>query len=125
MSLDDESLVAAVRELAAENPDHVYVAPDSVRQNGTVKDCLYVHEVGEIRTGGCLIGQAVIRCGVPLDEVAKWDEAEDSSADDVLPDSISTEVRRWAYAVQGQQDRGATWHNALAHAYEKWGNPLA
>ncbi|MEU2002011.1 hypothetical protein ACH47B_13050 [Rhodococcus sp. NPDC019627] len=123
MSLDDRSLVAAVRELAAENPDYVYKNQGG-QQAGGGTSCFYVHDVGGKLCGGCLIGQGAIRAGEPIADVAAWDNADVADAQSVLPDSLSDRVRAWAFQVQVKQDIGWAWGAAVKYADEIEGDPL-
>lgn len=124
MSLSDEALVGAVRQLAAESPDYVYVNQKGV-EAGNGASCFYVHTKDGELVGGCLIGQAAIRVGVPIADVAEWDDDDSAGADTVLPDSISDGVRDWATRVQKLQDVGNTWGFSVRDADRTVGDPLA
>ena len=121
--LSDRSLVEAVRALAAENPDFVYVNLKPL-SDGTNQSCFYVHQTSEGMTPGCLIGHAAVRAGVPIEDVAKWDDKDDAGASYVLPSSISERARDWADYVQGKQDLGWAWSDAVAKADKEKGDPL-
>lgn len=124
MSLTDESLVRAVRELAAENPDYVYVNGVGKVAGAYGASCFYVHHKDGALAGGCLIGQAAIRSGVPIGVVATWDDADQADAKHVLPGAVSDRVREWANWVQYSQDAGKTWGTAVSFADESEGDPL-
>ena len=123
MSLSDESLVRAVRELAAENTDYVYKNQGGHPAGGGTS-CFYVHDNGGKLCGGCLVGQGAIRAGVPISDVAEWDNADVADARSVLPDSVTDRVRAWALEVQSKQDIGWTWGAAVKYADEIEGDPL-
>jgi hypothetical protein len=121
VTISDEALVAEVRRLAAESPDFVYRRPGRDRASGP--ECFYVHktEDGE-QVGGCLIGQALINLGVPIDEVAELDTLDIGGAEDVLPQfGIHTHEAVWAGWVQHYQDTGDRWGVAVMKADERVG----
>lgn len=106
----DLEFVKAVRELAAENPNFIYEAP------GENRTCLYVHE-GD---GSCLIGQALLRVGVPLNTVAGFDETAANlpvaANEALLSLGYSGAVSEWAGYVQSLQDRRELWAESVALA---------
>jgi ribosomal protein L7/L12 len=104
-----EAIIAKVRELAEEEPDHVYQRVDN--------QCLYVHKSGEgdyIPDSGCIIGQAAVRAGFTYDEV---DHQNTSAWSLVGGDHLnlggSDEQVRWLGAVQSEQDCGTPWSRAV------------
>lgn len=116
-TIDEAAFVAEVRRLAAENPDFVYSAPEDLNPTSG-PTCLYVHrtEAGEL-VGGCLIGQAFINIGLPVDEVAKFDTLTYGGATEVLGVfNVSKRVRAWAGTAQQCQDLGDCWAEAVARA---------
>lgn len=125
--LSDRSLVEAVRALAAENPDFVYVNPSGDVAGSNIDidvSCFYVHQTSEGMTPGCLIGHAAVRAGMSIEDVAKWDDKDEAGAVDVLPDSISEGVREWAEYIQVSQDTGSTWADSVTFADKTIGDPL-
>lgn len=105
-----ELLEAAVAERGA---DYVYER-DGTRQSGP--GCTYVR-------GGqpsCLIGLAMAKAGVPIEQLAEWDTRDNSAACFVLVDdelATKTAVDVMATA-QSLQDIGETWGEALQAARE-------
>ncbi|QDM55932.1 hypothetical protein SEA_TRAX_45 [Gordonia phage Trax] len=103
-----EKFVAEVRRLANENPNFIY-KPRTVP--GRQITC---HYVNEDRTGGdCLIGQALFNTGMRT--IEQLDEVEGRGAATVLRryfDAPSA-LQRWATEVQGAQDDGVAWGEAV------------
>lgn len=121
MSFGKGSFVAAVRQLAADSPDFVYEPPEDRR------GCRYVF--GGVPS--CLIGQALVGVGVPIEQVADLDDYStgdqpDTAVATVVPrllaglgvemDSEWAEIIGWANYVQVRQDRRDKWGRAVAKA---------
>lgn len=119
MIVDERALVAAVRELAAESPEFVYEAPVG-------EFCKYVHRTDEGHLiGGCIVGQAALKVGVPIEKLQSFDSWDDGSAGNAFSEfSISPEVLNWLQRVQESQDAKSPWGDAVAHA-DRFGDPLA
>lgn len=107
-------VIRAVRQLAAENPDKVYRRPE-----GAVR-CSYLTDVSGELGCGCIVGQALERCGVVLD----GDEDNGHGPDIVMgmhDVNFDQEEAWWLTEVQSWQDGtswapGETWGKAVAHA---------
>lgn len=111
-----DDVMAQVRALAAERPDYVYrpVAPGAL--------CSYVTgQDGQ----GCIVGQALMRLGVPKERLAasEADEGTAVPADELLQDlldldtaAMATNEVGWIMSVQTGQDSGETWGKAVAYA---------
>jgi len=114
--IDAKALIQAVRALAAERPDFVYVA--DIGSSGP--SCYYTTEDG---TPDCIIGCAMARIGQALPAQLRqgvndcvllnfgvadpaWRRALDGTENEF----------RWLTAVQGSQDIGHHWSEAVAKA---------
>lgn len=99
-----EEVVREVLALAAERPDHRYIAgPDG---------CMYFE--GDEGQPGCIMGHAFARLGYGPEDVTE----HDSVADHVYPASgrvvRGVRDRHWLAEVQERQDLGATWGGCRA-----------
>ena len=109
-------LIKHVRDLAEANPHFVYQKPIDPDSNGV--GCRYEVD-GE---GSCIIGQAAIKAGVPVELLRKWDNPRgnyDSSSIGVVADTIEIEGMRpiaWLGDVQRHQDAGKSWGEAVRRA---------
>lgn len=99
-------LVKTVREIAAENPDKVYEAPNALGM------CLYMH--GD--EPGCIFGHALLRLGVPPEAIGGvrgnirtvlFDRGVISSP------FGSDRLVVWCRAVQHLQDNRIPWGEAV------------
>lgn len=114
--ITDEQVIAAIRAVAAENPDKVYALPDHMEPmyEGA---CNYVHTAPDDEaklSPGCLIGSALHRLGVPLETLAKVEGSAAGSAIAELLPQITVGTRVYANNVQMWQDDGRTWGQAVA-----------
>lgn len=107
--ITDETIMATLKAVVAENPEHIYVRPADYTMPG--EPCLYVH--GDVP--GCVIGRVLHRLGVPLSDLR---DNEGVSAYVLLHGGfgISVEMAYFLDAVQGSQDGGSTWGSALTEA---------
>lgn len=114
---EQAEFVKAVVQLATENPDFVYP-----RNPDQAPACLYVRD-GE---GSCIIGQAFVRIGFPVEEVAEFDLCATSFVGKILEElgvEYGSPLSDWAINIQGQQDEGTMWSDALRYADERFGRP--
>lgn len=107
MEITDETIVATLKAVVAERPEHRYVQPATA---GREPGCLYVH--GDVP--GCLVGHVLHRMGVPLRELLRHEFSTASEVLEALDTDISERVGAFLDNVQGDQDSGATWGDALA-----------
>src|SRR5690606_6822042 len=112
---DDAKFEAAVRGIAAANPDHVYKvkARDDV-PGANPNSCFYAHTDGKGGwEAGCLIGQALVASGVDIEELARIDRGDGETATDayaVLTHfGASDHIAMWANYVQHRQDYSVPW----------------
>jgi hypothetical protein len=68
-----EKLIQTIRDVADDNPDYVYEAPEHMKVTASDPLCYYVHTSADGLKAGCLIGKALNTLGVPL-EVLKANE---------------------------------------------------
>lgn len=105
----DEAFTEAIKAVVAANPDHTI---DSLGQ------CVYVLAGKPC----CLIGQVLARLGVPIERLAAFDRAQNSSAQWFLPElGFSTRITEAALEAQGSQDAGLPWSHALAEYLQALG----
>lgn len=109
-ALTFEAVEAKIREIIAENPDHVYVYGDCIE--GSSSRCYY--SAGSIGAReACLFGQVFSQLGV-ADEVLM--DHEGKAAVNIplkwkLP--LSERQLRWIDHLQSHQDNGTPWGKAL------------
>lgn len=109
--------VITIKELAQEARRLAQVFPERVRA------CTYTTYKGEQLVPNCIVGEAAYNLGIPLDvlssknscgirHLAELDKPEwlDMSAEDSSP------YVNWLTHLQGRQDSGNTWGEALATA---------
>lgn len=118
MRIDSETFEKHVRRLAAENPKYVY---------DNTNGCNYVRDDGDGNwCGDCLIGRALIACGVPGLQLRAIDTARPISGDGLIVDGeartvlqhyrVSADVAEWAEIVQQHQDHQHTWGDSVRAA---------
>lgn len=113
---DLKDVITKVRELAAANPDYVYKMPDTGY-------CQYTFN-GQ---GSCIVGQAYLELGVPVERVESWDfgsEGRPLGADQLVEreyDDYSLTDKEWLDNVQGFQDADKPWGEAVRKADERIG----
>lgn len=106
-------LHTAIREVVEEyGEDYIY----NTRRESGGKRCVYVNESGQ---PSCLIGKALFKLGVPLEDLASFDgdyEGDALGAVDLPVFSPSGDYRSaswFAQLVQNAQDSGQSWGEAL------------
>lgn len=112
ITVDAETVIRTLHEVALENPDYVYVKPDLAGLPN--KNCLYSHVVQP----GCIVGHVLNRLGVPLADLDELDERAFAGAYNVLPDVLDvplgqSDVFHALSSAQAAQDNGNTWGEAL------------
>lgn len=108
--VDVKDLIKAVREVAAENPDHVYKS-----QNGG--GCNYTEADGSL---GCIVGHAMAKLGKQLPPPGDYDMDMVTSSyvssdawSDLLDVGSASYESRWIRRVQSYQDTGSPWSEAV------------
>lgn len=128
--IDPYELAQAVREIAAERPDHVYVRPGTASNFYSAK-CYYTTEEG---SPDCIVGHAMARIGKPMPAQSHDDEDHPSCpllnhgvgdgawlralgvVDEYYGNYKMIDVVRWLHRVQREQDDKASWGDAVATA---------
>lgn len=106
MTATGESIIKAVRSIAAERPSHAYAQADG---------CAYVLN----GKPACLIGHALWNLGLlgPSIEDLRWNiMGIDSLLDDKLDIPVGSEEMGWLSLVQEHQDMGLPWGEAVEMA---------
>lgn len=103
----ERDIVAAIRALAAENPNYVY-EPDS--SDGACRN------LPSMSQPGCIVGQALLKVGVPWEVLKPYDTAAYSGIRPILGFSGESVAANWIRKVQYQQDDQKTWSVAVANA---------
>jgi hypothetical protein len=116
----DEQFIDALKAVVAENPEHVYTAPEHMMtENTSPSTCFYVHtdpENPDELSPGCVVGAALHRLGVPLEQIRKREFTNARVALDYLLPRLSGVTKDYARDVQAQQDQKKTWAESLAWA---------
>ncbi|MET7939657.1 hypothetical protein [Streptomyces sp. NPDC005302] len=117
MSITSDDVIRTLREVVDEQPDHVYQRPADM--DGS-EPCLYVHtdETGA-QVPGCVVGHVVSRLGVSLSNVADHEGTNASGLLEVLRISVGDDTAEFLDTVQGHQDLGFSWREALMRADEE------
>lgn len=111
-----EKLIDTLRAVANEKPDHVYTAPAHMDKNDS---CYYVHtdpEDNQKLSPGCLVGAALHRLGVPLEELKRHEGESAYALLDQLCPGVGHRARCFAGEVQALQDEGTAWGEAILAA---------
>lgn len=115
-----ELLAAAVAE---RGEDFVYITPDTDEESAP--KCLYVHEATGGLECGCIVGWVLHRAGVPLELLRQYEGSHATDVLDRLWDinvlAASLEAASLLHAVQGSQDDGSPWGEAVREALEEVG----
>lgn len=106
--INTTQLIADIRKIAAENPEHVYerVSLD----DRTPSRCVYFIE----GSPSCLVGQGFAKQGMAEDDLTPLDNL--NSIGDLLRDRIydvDPVELRWLDRVQEVQDQGLPWSEAV------------
>ena len=107
-----EQIIAEVRKVAAERPDHVYRNPEWP-ESQTRGFCKYMHD-GE---PGCIMGTAFYHLGVTLPEGGDVGNVLMGYFPSIY-DQLSEEQESWLRSVQRNQDQGSSWADAVIKADE-------
>lgn len=112
IALTDTQVLAALLEVAGENPEKVYETPASMRDEWG--SCFYVHhdEDGN-QSAGCIVGHVLHRLGVPLAALKEVETLGADSAVEKCTSGVSERMRNFLRSVQRKQDDGYTWGDSL------------
>jgi hypothetical protein len=123
LHIDGQRALELLREVVAEHgTETVYQQVPVMGSDGSERlMCVYAHD-GQ---PSCLIGHALHRAGVTVDELAALQGVADE-LDDVLPARVDLDplAESVFYAAQFLQDDGSPWGEALTAAEEaavEWG----
>lgn len=117
--ITDEKFMSTIRELVKEKPEYVYSPPLHQQTFPGDPSCFYVHtheETGESETPGCLIGAALYKLGVPLDELRNQETNNATTVLTALHIPLSYDARSTALVLQKVQDDGRSWGEAYVRA---------
>lgn len=98
-----ETILNALRELVAENPDR-----RNPRSEG-VGACVYTNPDG---TPSCIVGNLAARFGLPLPDPSD-DRAQSAPPSTLFPTMLSYETQNLLETVQNHADNESTWAEAL------------
>lgn len=118
MEINDASVVATLKAVVAERPDYIYKRPAYITSN---EACLYVHpsEDGSSAQPGCIVGHVLNRLGIGLPAMAQHEGADAGTLVGALGlTNLSPDTLGLLDDVQGFQDSGETWAEALSSAEE-------
>lgn len=122
IAVDVKQVEDALREIVAANPNRVYRTPSGYIPDG-IAMCFYVHNAGTANAEpGCLIGKLAHKLGASLDSMAPFERGSSYVLMAGLfdfPHNSETELSRLGTLlndVQGYQDRGTPWGEALRQA---------
>ncbi len=130
----DAAFIAMIREVVKGKESFVYegcpvsaaekmAELESDELDGPV--CLYVHRNFDgTRCPGCMIGQVLIKMGVPLDWFEITGENSTRAKDVMHTLGFSFRIRSAAQSAQDSQDYGLPWHSGLSafeSTYERLG----
>jgi hypothetical protein len=109
MNIDIAKIEEAVRQIAAENPNHVY------QPVGNYDACYYV------KGGGCIVGRAILKVYPELKEkLTQVDVCGMLSVACLLcrlsDTDVSADKAEWLRLVQNAQDNRNTWAFCVAYA---------
>lgn len=110
MSNRGAKLIKIIRDLAAEKPDFVYERPGNYHDG---KGCVYVHD-GQ---PSCIVGHAMWRAGLIDDSFENMNYNHHGFGGHIpgMKTLTGREVQ-WLEEVQGNQDCGETWSDAVLNA---------
>lgn len=119
-----EQVWEEIEKLAAESPDYVYPRaerPLDLPEDDPWLTCRYVHHAEDgSKTGGCIVGQALIRLGVPVERLEKLEGRPASLVLSALSIDRTNARAEMVQIVQQKQDQGATWGEAVARVQALW-----
>lgn len=114
MTITMTGVIREIRRIASEQPEHVYRPPVACRIG-----CSYVDSANAPGTG-CIVGQAVIALGLPVERLAEWENGHDETSSTIMLPAMdiggSRAELRWIRRVQSEQDQGKAWGEAVAIA---------
>lgn len=129
INITDDQLISTLEALVEEQPDHVYKVPEHMRAandeahrdgRGDYIRCFYVHtDTDGSASPGCLLGHALHRLGMSLDELLPFEGASVYKVLARRTRGVSQDAGEVASAIQDYQDDGHTWGESLRLAKEE------
>ena len=119
MKFTYDQLLGALEGAVEEMGEH-YIYPPSI--DG--RQCRYTHGSADDLSVGCLIGHALYRLGVSLEDLTEYDDFEenfDVAAKD-LPYWADWQANTLASGVQSRQDDAMEWGRALSLTLREMNN---
>ena len=116
-----QQVVDKVREVAKERPEFVY----RDQPGAGADECSYTSAaIGSDEGEGCIIGQALMRCGLSREMLEEMQDGKACGISDFLPVLIGHVEQasyrdprvRWMLVAQNAQDTGSSWADAVAQA---------
>jgi hypothetical protein len=101
-----------VRRIVAENFHYLYARPP--------QGCVYLLPKGEGWEGSCLFGHVFLALGLSTDEIRQFEGDTVVALISKFIPGTTREQKFWAVEIQGKQDNGYTWGQALAYADEQF-----
>ena len=114
------ALVAAVRQIALADPDHIYQYPDDREDEDDVGSCVYFAPDG---TPSCVVGHGMARLGVTADDLEPGDNRQPVNyLLDVTPGALADNgpgpALLWLQKMQYKQDAEEPWGVGVEDADE-------
>lgn len=114
-----DQLIDTLKDVAAENPDTVYTPPAHMSGGLPSSTCYYVHTDPSdptLKTPGCIVGVALHRLGVPLDELQENEHEHAAAVIPRLVPGMDSRGTDFAFEIQHQQDLKKPWGEARRYA---------
>jgi len=131
-TIQRDELIAAVREFAEADPNHVYTktdlnpsSEDYIMSFEDVGGCLY----SDLGVEQCIVGRALSKCGVMMSvlrsaDLDSWGSVasvvppEDTNDDEprIVVEGLTEDDVQWLMIVQDSQDKGLPWAKAVYRA---------
>lgn len=106
--------------------DYVYEAPEGTSTCAYLAHKEEEDESGEVvhveylDTPGCIVGNALMRCGATRNDLLPINTEQASTALKELGLPLPSPVKEAINSTQGRQDGGATWQDALEYGREQY-----
>jgi hypothetical protein len=131
-TIQRDELIAAVREFATADPNHVYAKTemdpssyDYIMSFDDIGGCLY----SDLGVEQCIVGRALSACGVMMSTLRSADldawgsvasvvtpKADDPDESRIVVEGLTEDDVQWLMIVQDSQDKGLPWAEAVYRA---------
>jgi hypothetical protein len=129
ITVSAERVINTLREVASEHPDYVYETPEALRDsNYGERECWYVHPYPAGPVAGCIVGQVLVRLGVPLDVLGEYEHRPARGVVPALLDITglaSSNAHTMLAAAQSAQDGAADYGDYEDGTRIPWGDAVA